>query len=584
MAYQPQSGSVISYQAPGSIISASVFGTVNAQQTGARITSVISSTPSSMLVGASVFGNVGISGTPNVNVAGSVASYPLGTIISSLVNVIPSSVIVGASIFGQLPAGTAPLGSVAALQGTNPWIITGSIQGVLTQNVSGSVASYPLGTIISSLVSTVPSSVQVGVSVMGHAPVVIVGGSVATSTTNSSVMLLNGANVIGSVATLQGTIPWIITGSIQGGGAGTEYAENVVTPSVTGTAIMFKSNMTTSIMSVVTPATPLPVSVQGNIGITNTNLNVGGSVIGFQGGAWTASVVGNVGQIGTIISSLVSTVPSSVIVGSSIFGQLPAGTAPLGSVATLQGTNPWLVSFGNSSIFAAQQGTVISSLVSTVPSSVIVGASIFGQLPAGTAPLGSVAVLQGTNPWIETFSNSSILAVPVGSVITVFQAPSLVGTYAEDVAHVTADKGVFILGVRNDAVSSITTAERDYSPVAVDEAGRNIIVPFAGNYACIISYVGSIVSGSVQLIQASVIGSRSYVTDFSLSNTYSVATLVTIQGGDTSLLGQFIVPAGGGNNKVWQIPLRTTLSQDLAFKAVPSASVLHITLKGYQAP
>jgi len=55
---------------------------------------------------------------------------------------------------------------------------------------------------------------------MGHAPVVIVGGSVATATTNSSVMLLNGANVIGSVTVLQGTNPFIITGSIQGGGAG----------------------------------------------------------------------------------------------------------------------------------------------------------------------------------------------------------------------------------------------------------------------------------------------------------------------------------------------------------------------------
>ena len=67
-----------------------------------------------------------------------------------------------------------------------------------TQNVSGSVASYPQGTIVTSLVSTIPSSVQVGASVMGHAPVVIVGGSVATATTNSSVMLLNGANAIGS--------------------------------------------------------------------------------------------------------------------------------------------------------------------------------------------------------------------------------------------------------------------------------------------------------------------------------------------------------------------------------------------------
>ena len=110
-------------------------------------------------------------------------------------------------------------------------------------------------------------------------------------------------------------------------------------------------------------------------------------------------------------------------------------------------------------------------------------------------------------------------------------------------------------------------------------------MPFAGQQACIISYNGSIVSGSVQLIKASVIGSRSYITDFWLTNTGSTATLVTLQGGDTSILGQFIVPAGGGSNSPGiALPLRTTLSQDLAFKVAPSQSILYAVVKGYQAP
>src|SRR3990167_1493852 len=94
----------------------------------------------------------------------------------------------GSSIVGQLPAGTAVLGSVATLQGTNPWIIS-SIYG----NISGSVASFPRGTIITSLVSTIPSSVIVGASIFGHAPVFI---------------------IVGSVATLQGTNPWTVDGEV----------------------------------------------------------------------------------------------------------------------------------------------------------------------------------------------------------------------------------------------------------------------------------------------------------------------------------------------------------------------------------
>jgi len=564
-------------------------------------------------------------------------------------------------------------GSVVGFQGTNPWIVTGSVQTTVTtsnssvqvlnfpttQNVSGSVASYPQGTIISSLVSTVPSSVIVGASVFGNAPV--------TQITN----------------------PWIITGSVQGAGAGTQYSEPTVVTSITGTAIVFKSNISSSVMSAVTVAAPLPVSVQGTIGA---------SVIGAppvtQGGTWIASVFGNVSVLGTVpvtqsgtwITSVVSTIPSSVLAGASIFGQLPggtatlgsvaavqgtnpwivtgsvqgafspsgnqsvsgtvdvaqigawrtsvisstpssllsgasifgqlpAGTAPIGSVATLQGTNPWIITgsvqgafspSGNQSVSgtvdSAQIGTRITSVVSSTPSSMLVGTSIFGQLPAGTAPLGSVATLQGTNPWITTFSNSSVLAVPVGSVIvlnqgssilavpvgstiTIQQAPSIVGTYAEDAAHATADKGMFILGVRNDAVSSITSAERDYSPVAVDDVGRNIVVPFAGQQACIISYVGSVVSASVTLIKASVIGSRSYITDFLVANTGATDQLITFQGGDTSVIGYTIAPAGGGSNAPGiAIPLRTTLSQDLAFKATGTSSVVYMTVKGYQAP
>src|SRR3990167_7930697 len=116
----------------------------------------------------------------------------------------------------------------------------------------------------------------------------VVGGAnrqvITASLGNSSVVLLNGANVIGSVAALQGTPIWNIS------------------------------------------------SVYGN---------VSGSVVAFQGGAWTPSVSGTV--------------------GASIIGQLPAGEAVLGSIATLQGTNPWRT-------LGSVSGTVD---IGTIPGSVV---------------------------------------------------------------------------------------------------------------------------------------------------------------------------------------------------------------------
>lgn len=48
--------------------------------------------------------------------------------------------------------------------------------------------------------------------------------------------------------------------------------------------------------------------------------------------------------------------------------------------------------------------------------------------------------------------------------------------FAEDVAHVSGDKGVMALAVRNPAGTTLTSADGDYSGIAVDGAGRPIVV------------------------------------------------------------------------------------------------------------
>mgnify|MGYP001578075038 CR=1 FL=1 len=148
---------------------------------------------------------------------------------------------------------------------------------------------------------------------------------------------------------------------------------------------------------------------------------------------------------------------------------LGVGATVIGSVATLQGTNPWITTFSNSSIFATQQGTHIASVINSTPSSLLTGSSIFGMLPAGTQVLGSIATLQGTNPWLVSFANSSILATQQGtrisSIVNSIPSSMLVGNY----------------GHRNDNVASYLGGNLTWNPLSTDSAGRMVIKPFVSD-------------------------------------------------------------------------------------------------------
>lgn len=362
----------------------------------------------------------------------------------------------------------------------------------------------------------------VQVDVRASIGAVIIGGSIATATTNSSVMLLNSTNVIGSVMMLQGTNPFIITGSIQGGGAGTQYLENAITPSVTGTAVMFKSNVSSSIVSVVTPSTPLPVS--GSVSGT-VNLGIG-----------TA-------QIGSVV--------------------LSGGINAIGSVAALQGTNPWFMATPAGSVQAVR--TDNASVIAVFQNSSIISinaGSVF------TVSLGSI---------ITVNQSSSILAVPVGSTIVVLQSASLLavqsGTwktsiaanYAGNSASIVSGIGNLILGVRNDTMSStLANANGSYSPFAVGSWGDQIYSLAPSSTWT--SGVGSTFTGVAQPIVTSVSGMFLNVTAVQIANASANNAYLSFYGTGvgsiaSSIIGYTVVPANGGSNILYPIPLRTAFSQ-----------------------
>jgi len=546
--------------------------------------------------------------------------------------------------------------SVVAFQG-NPSVL--QVLATVTNPVS----------VLAVTISGNPSiSGQVGASVIGHAPVVIVGGSVAASftppanqsvsgtvqaellSTNASVITVGspvanqsisgtvGASVIGNipvkgVGSIGGAIsvPPVIIG-VQDLEGNLRYAQSANDGDLTvhqhSSLFTLADNVSNDVYIPVnqtdlgfmsTPTAPYyfdgttwdrqrgdatngmlvnlgannDVTITGNpsisgqvgasiigltpVNVSNTNLNVSGSIVAFQAG--------------TRITSVISSTPSSMLVGASIIGLTPVNVTNTninvsGSVvAQVTGLQGHSVS---GTVATTQSGTWISSVVNTVPSSMLVGASIIGLTPvsisnfptnqnvsgsvvafvSGTPNVntaGSVVAFQGTNPWV---------------------IQSIVGTYAEDSAHTSADKGLFILGVRNDAVASFTGSNGEYNPFAHDSAGRVLNKPFAAEEARIEGY-NSVVSTSVTtLIAAAGTGLKNYITDIVLVNTGATTTLVTFRsGGGTSVLGYGIAPSGGGSNMIgFATPMRTLANETFDFQATSSSSILFAKVSGFKAP
>lgn len=243
-----------------------------------------------------------------------------------------------------------------------------------------------------------------------------------------------------------------------------------------------------------------------------------------------------------------------------------------------------LISTGASSVITRQSGTVITSVVSTVPSSVLVGASIFGQLPGGTAILGSVATLQGTNPWNVAGSVASFAQSTNASIITYLQAPSVVGTYAEDAVAAPGDKGIFALGVRNDTMSSVTSADVDYSQMSTGPVGEMITAnaPINKWVQGTASMLGGtpVNGGSVAVIAAQGASIFTYITGLQITNASANNVWLRLDGATSSIIGFTVAPANGGSNIVFPNALKT--NANAAFTAsISGVASVYLAAQGF---
>jgi hypothetical protein len=327
--------------------------------------------------------------------------------------------------------------AVLATQVTSPWIVAPNNSSLFSLQAAGSILSvtHPAGS-VTTVISTNPA------------------GSI------QSVTFPAGSTV--AVLATQVTSPWIVAPN-NTSIVGTFQEETVGGPSIKGIALVWESNANTSVMSTVSPTNPLRISgsISGRVEATQP----AGSIMTVVNPAASITSVTNPAGSITAVSGATTTTAGSII---SI-------ATPAGSVLAVR--------TDNASVITTQIAGSIMAVNATQPAGSLLSAiQVAGSVMA-------VSATQGTTPWVVNFQNSSILSVPVGSTIALLQSPSIVGSYAEDAAHTTADKGIFTLMVRNDTLSSITSNDTDYSPHVVDAIGRTITKPFAGEDATIISYV-----------------------------------------------------------------------------------------------
>lgn len=323
------------------------------------------------------------------------------------------------------------------------------------------------------------------------------------------------------------------------------------------------------------------------------------SVIAVSTGSVVAVPTGNQSVSGTVGASIIGAIPvqlsnTSVI---TVWNNSSVIAVVTGSVVTIPTGNQSVSGTVGASIIGLPpvsiQGlpsvvAVLPSIVGTISDNVANTAARVANGASGSLVFTSFPFLFNGGTWDRLVGNSSIgtlVSTASSSVITIAQAPSIVGTYAEDAASATGDKGLLVMGARNDTLSSVTSADGDYSSHVVGPAGELIAAnaPFTKWVSGTASMLGGVpLITSVVVVAAQGASIFTYITSAQVANLGSASVLVGFYGGTSSLLAYTIAPAGGGSNLYFQNGIKTTANGHFAASVSGTASV-YVSAQGFIA-
>lgn len=480
----------------------------------------------------------------------------------------PSSLLVGASIMGLTPVAPTP----ASVFVVNPVsTLSVNITPVANQSVSGTVNIFPASVFVVNPVSTLAIDISpvenqsvsgvVGASIIGNIYYADNVNGVATSATVDKLGVLN-----------RNTILFNANGSWER----QRQVENGTNSNGTGITAV-------GVIAQYDDAAPTAITENqfGNVRMSSTRaLHVSLEEVNGRASIVTSPNPASVFVVSPVQAELVSTNASIITVGG-------------GSIVAVQGTTPWQVNVPTPSYITYQAaGSVMA--VRTDNSSVVAVLS-----------RSSVTALQGTNPWMVNMPSPSTIAYQLaGSVMAVggVLAPSsvsgvglfnvnhvgngsvvVVGTYTEDQTHTTGDRGLFMLHVRNDTLSSVTSADNEYSTNAVGPAGETIVAnaPITAWWQADTSIMANV---SVQAVAPKGASIFTYVTGVQVVNTSPNNAYITFTGGfggKSSVLGYVPAPTTGG--AVFTLPnaWKTGANSGVSASVSSAAASVFISLQGF---
>lgn len=290
----------------------------------------------------------------------------------------------------------------------------------------------------------------------------------------------------------------------------------------------------------------------------------------------------------------------------------PFAQVVTGSVATLQGTNPWFTVRPAGSVTAvANLAGSIAAVSATAPAgSVLTIATLAGSVMSvsSTAPAGSVIAVRTDLASVITtqiagsimatsgiqfagsvmavrMDNVSVLTVqPSGSIMAVGERGtwivSVAGGYPAGTASVVSGVGILNMGVRNDTMSStLSVNDASYQPIAVGPVGE-IITANAPISKWISGQTSVMYGTSVQAIAAAGAGIFNYIKTMQVLNDSGTYSRVKVTSGLGSVMAWTAAPSNGGSNIIWDPPLKSGANAGISV-SISGVSSVYVTLSGF---
>lgn len=111
--------------------------------------------------------------------------------------------------------------------------------------------------------------------------------------------------------------------------------------------------------------------------------------------------------------------------------------------------------------------------------------------------------------------------------------------------------------------------------------GKQVVLPYAIKELALRGSASTTANTATTLIAAQGASVKTYITGLQCSNTSATTTYVTMNDSASSV---FIVPAGGGSNVVFNVPLVTAANTALTFTAASAVTTMYCNAQGYAGP